>query len=134
MIVDTTILYGLADRRDPHHAASKDVFAAAEERVVCEPCLVEADFLILRRLGIDAELAFLRSLGRGAFVVENPGPADRARAAEIASHYRDLRVGYVDAVTIAIAERLGETRIATADRRHFAAVQPRHAPAFELIP
>jgi uncharacterized protein len=35
---------------------------------------------------------------------------------------------------IALAERLGATRIATLDRRHFTVVRPRNADAFTLLP
>jgi len=47
---------------------------------------------------------------------------------------RDARIGYVDGVTIAMAERLKERRLATIDRRHFLLVKPRHTEAFELLP
>jgi predicted nucleic acid-binding protein len=46
----------------------------------------------------------------------------------------DLKIGYVDAALIAIAERLRETLIATTDRRHFSVVRPKHVAAFDLIP
>lgn len=32
----------------------------------------------------------------------------------------------VDAAVIAVCERLGETKVATLDRRHFSVVRPRH--------
>ena len=35
---------------------------------------------------------------------------------------------------ITLAERLGTTRIATLNYRHFRVVRPRHADAFELLP
>jgi uncharacterized protein len=35
---------------------------------------------------------------------------------------------------VAIAERLRLASIATTDRRHFAAIRPRHREAFELRP
>jgi hypothetical protein len=35
---------------------------------------------------------------------------------------------------ITLAERLGTTRIATLNRRHFTVVRPGHADAFELVP
>jgi len=38
------------------------------------------------------------------------------------------------AESIAAAERLGITEIATLDRRHFGVVRPAHVVAFELIP
>ena len=39
-----------------------------------------------------------------------------------------------DANLIAIAERLGTTRIATLDRAHFTVVRPAHCNAFDLVP
>ncbi len=35
---------------------------------------------------------------------------------------------------ITLAERLGTTRIATLNDRHFRVVRPRHTAAFELLP
>jgi predicted nucleic acid-binding protein len=134
MIVDTGILYALIDRRDRHHRAARAVFALPEPRIVPEPVIVETDLLVLSNLGVEQELRFLRGLGEPAFLIESPGHADRARAAEVAAQYRDLEIGYVDAVVVAIAERLRDRRIATVDRRDFSAIRPRHAEAFELLP
>lgn len=134
MIVDTGILFGLADRADRHHGDAKRVFRDPEPKVVPEAVVVEADHLILAVLGIDAEIAFVAGLDEGAFSVEPSTRDDRARAAELVALYRDARIGYVDAITVAIAERLGEHRVATVDRRRFAMVRPRHVPAFDLVP
>jgi len=46
----------------------------------------------------------------------------------------DLRIGAVDAAVDAMAERLGVSRIATSDHRHFAVVRPAHLAHFELLP
>jgi hypothetical protein len=35
---------------------------------------------------------------------------------------------------VALAERLGSDIVVTLDRRHFAAVTPRHCSAFQLLP
>jgi len=43
-------------------------------------------------------------------------------------------LGTVDASVVAAAERLGVTRVATLDRKHFTVVRPAHAPAFEVLP
>lgn len=59
---------------------------------------------------------------------------DANRIAELIDRYADLGLGGTDASLIVIAERLGVTRIATLDHRHFGVVRPNHAPAFELIP
>jgi predicted nucleic acid-binding protein len=90
LIVDTGILYALADRDDRHHAAAKSVLAAPGLRIIPEPVVVEADWLILGHLGPEAEIAFLRGLAEPGFAVECPTREDRARAAELVDQYRDL--------------------------------------------
>ena len=134
MIVDTGILYALADRSDRHHRAARTIFCSRETRIVPEPIVTETAWIILDRLGVDAEIAFLRSLSERSFAIETPTRADRTRAAELVVRYRDAEIGYVDAVTVAIAERLREGRVATLDRRHFSLITPQHVAAFEIVP
>lgn len=134
MIVDSGVLYALADRDDRNHASAREVLDRVGMRIVPEPVVVEVDQLILKRLGVDAEVAFLRSLQGRWLIVEPSTRADRERAAEVVAQYRDLRIGYVDAVIVAMAERLGERIIATVDRRHFGAVRPRHVESFTIVP
>ena len=134
MIVDTGILFALADQGDRNHRAAAAVFSLPDPKVVPEPVVVETDWMISANLGIRAEIAFLRSLGEGAFTIEATTSADRSRAAELVEAYRDANLGYIDATTIAMAERLKEIRIATLDRRDFSLVRPRHVDAFELLP
>ena len=133
MIVDTSILYAAADRRDAAHEAAVAALVDPEPKIAPEAVLVEAGWLIGSRLGTDAEVAFLAGLEE-LVAIEPPTPSDRARAAELVSRYRDAALGSVDAVTVAIAERVGERRIATLDRRDFTLVTPRHVDAFEIIP
>jgi uncharacterized protein len=45
-----------------------------------------------------------------------------------------LSLDLIDAATIAVAERLGLTTIATLDHRDFRTVRPAHVDAFNLIP
>ncbi len=134
MIVDTGILIALADRDDRHHRAASAIFALPEPKFVPEPVIVETDWMILRYLGVEAEIAFLRGLNEGAFAIEAPTRVDRERAADLVAQYRDAAIGYVDAVIVAIAERFKERRIATIDRRDFGSIRPRHVAAFELMP
>ncbi len=35
---------------------------------------------------------------------------------------------------LTVVERLGETKLATLDRRHFGLLRPRHVEAIELLP
>ncbi|SFQ16630.1 hypothetical protein SAMN05421810_10511 [Amycolatopsis arida] len=59
---------------------------------------------------------------------------DVARAADLVEKYAELSLGTADACVVAVAERLGVTRLATLDLRHFSVVKPRHAAAFTLPP
>ncbi|CAN5795538.1 hypothetical protein BH20GEM1_BH20GEM1_22970 [soil metagenome] len=79
-------------------------------------------------IGPDAELAFLRDLAEGRYAVEPGDPTDLARAYELCERYRDLRLGLVDGVVAAVAERLGASGIATLDERHFGAIEIRGKP------
>ena len=60
------------------------------------------------------------------------GAADLVRALELDERHSDLGLGLVDAVVMAMAERLGARAIATLDLRDFAAVQLQGNP--ELWP
>lgn len=121
------------DVRDPAHAACLDLLRRHPGLLVVPTlAIAEAAHLIERRTGTAAEVRFLGDLAAGDFAVEPVHPADWERIAELVARYRDLGLGTVDASVVAAAERLGITRIATLDRRHFSVVRPRHAAAFEL--
>ena len=100
------------------------------------PVLVvtEVAYLIATRLGAEPETRFLGDLASGAFVVEHVEPSDWLRIAELVWRYRDLPLGTVDSSVVAAAERLGERRLATLDRRHFGVVRPALSAGFELLP
>ncbi|MFN4862237.1 MAG: VapC toxin family PIN domain ribonuclease, partial [Pseudanabaena sp.] len=44
------------------------------------------------------------------------------------------QLDFVDAVIVAIAERLRITRVLTLDRRDFSIMRPRHCDYFEILP
>jgi predicted nucleic acid-binding protein len=135
IVVDTGPLYAATDTSDTHHDACAALFSdPGDHLVIPVSVVIETSFLIERHLGPSAEAAFLGSLVPTGIVVEQLGPDDLARMAELVSTYADLPLGAVDASVIAVAERLGATTLATLDRRHFTVVRPRHATAFTLLP
>jgi predicted nucleic acid-binding protein len=135
LILDTGPLLAALDAADQDHEACAALLLDEQEDLLV-PALVlaEVDYWCHRRLGADAWLTFLDDVLAGAYGVEAPNGADLLRARELQSEYADLRLGVVDASVIALAERLGEPRIATLDHRHFTVVRPRHVEAFELVP
>ena len=135
VIVDTSALYALADRRDPSHDICKGAIAAEEEAIIVpEQILCEIAYLTNARLGAAAERSFLRSLSDSDWAIEPTNRTDLARALDLLELYASADIGFADAATVAIAERLGVRRIYTLDRRDFALVRPAHVPAFELLP
>ena len=61
-------------------------------------------------------------------------PDDLVRMAELVRQYANLPLGATDASIVALAERLDARTIITLDRRHFAAIRPRHCEQFEVLP
>lgn len=72
--------------------------------------------------------------GAGELVAEPAEPHDWGRIGEPLEQYEDLGLGIVDASVVAACERLGQTALATLDRRHFSVVRPRHCAALRLVP
>jgi predicted nucleic acid-binding protein len=135
LILDTGPIYASADRRDAYHAACKALIDHTPETLVIPaPVLVEADYLFRRWLHPGMSLRLLDDILGGAFEIEALEPPDYARIRDICSRYEDSDIGFVDASVVALAERLGEDKIATLDHRHFRIIRPRHVDAFRLLP
>lgn len=132
-IVDAGPLYAVADRDDQDHMAARAALERRDLRLVI-PALViaEATYFVGRRLGAAAEARFIAGLG--AMDVEGPTTEDFARMAELVAQYSDFPLGGTDASIVALAERLGTAVVVTLDRRHFAAVTPRHCQGFTILP
>ncbi len=129
IVADTGAIVALLDRKDPHHRDLSALFAQdGEEWVLPWAILPEVDYLAAEHLGTRAQDAFLDDLATGAFVVEWGDDNDVVRAREIHRKYKSLQMGLVDAVVMAIAERLRAESIVTLDLRHFGPVALRGAP------
>ena len=134
-IVDTSALVALVRTGEPRHAAvAASIAAERGSLVVPLTVVVEAAQMIARRLGPAAESAWLRGLASGPWAIEPSTAPDLERAAELIDRYRAADIGFVDASIVAMAERLGSTRLYTLDRRDFGIIRPRHVAAFEILP
>lgn len=135
LILDTGPLLAALDAADPdHERCASLVLEAREDLVVPGLVLAELDYWCHERLSGDAWLVFLEDLLAGAYRAEHPTREDLARCATLQRKYGDLRLGVVDASVIALAERLGEPKVATLDHRHFGVVRPAHAETLDLLP
>ena len=83
-------------------------------------------------MGARAQERFAGDLASGAWAIEWGDPADLVRREEISRRHRGLRLGLVDSVVMAVAERRRADAIATLDVLHFGAVTLRGRP--RLLP
>lgn len=133
LLVDTGVLYALADADDAWHVRVRELLKESRELLLAPVTILpEVAYLLRERLGGRAERAFASSLADGELTVQDVTLADLKRVAGLLEDYPEI--GFVDASVVAVAERLKLRAIATTDRRHFGPIRPRHVPAFELLP
>jgi len=135
VIIDTGIIYALADKKDSWHKKAFDFVKVSKGRLIApSPVIPEACYLLNIYLGQFAEISFIHSLINKEIIIEHFHPDDLLRCAELLKQYDYLNLGFVDATLVAISERLKIRRILTTDRRHFSTVKPKHCEAFTLLP
>jgi hypothetical protein len=129
IVADTGAVIALIDSDDRHHASLRALFESnPDDWILPWAVLPEVDYLLSAHVGSRAEEAFLADLASGALPVEWGDQADLTDAHRICRRHKALRLGLVDAVVIAIAERIRPDAIATLDVRHFSAIPIRGNP------
>jgi len=133
IVADTGALIALFDRSDRHHDAVRLLYEENPDAWVLPwAILPEVDYLTATRLGPRAQDLWLADLAAGSFSVEWGRPEDLTAAERICRRHRALRIGLVDAVVVAVAERLRADAIVTLDLKHFGAVAIKGRP--RLLP
>lgn len=134
-LVDTSFLFALINRNDLSHAACTAVAQTLRARLIVPlTVLPEVAYLLDTRLGHSVMQQFVNQIAMPAWTLEAVDSADLKRVATLLQTYQDMRLDFVDATLIAIAERLNIKRILTLDQRHFRVVRPKHCQAFSLLP
>lgn len=134
-LLDSGSYYGLIDETDSFHDSIMLAMRDFRDDVILPaPVVTEIAYLIKRQNGVEALANFLDVLSATTFQIEMPLSTDFARSAEIIRQYDDANVDFVDALIVAMAERLEITRILTIDQRHFRMFRPVHCDAFEILP
>lgn len=124
IVADTGAIIALIDADDRHHVAMVQLFENDPSAWVLPwAILPEVDYLISRHVGIGAAEAFLGDVVQGAFAVEWGNDDDMRRASLLRAKYHALKLGLVDSIVAAVAERLHATAIATVDLRDFGAIE-----------
>ncbi|MGI8427430.1 MAG: type II toxin-antitoxin system VapC family toxin [Actinomycetota bacterium] len=135
LVLDTGPIVAFLNSNDPDHESCKELIEqTTEDLVIADPVLVEVDYWMAKLAGPKAWSEFAADVVDGAYRLEHIDDNDLRRAGDIEVKYADLQLGFVDASIVAVCERLGEKKLATLDRRHFAVVRPRHCKALTLLP
>ena len=129
IVADTGAIVALVDADDRHHTVLRRLFESEPDSWVLPwAILPEVDYLLAEHVGARAQDRFAGDVAAGAWAIEWGDPADLVRAEEISRRHRALRLGLVDSVVMAVAERRRVEAIATLDLRHFGAVTLRGRP------
>lgn len=135
IVADTGAILALLDRDDRHHASLRALFEREGGRWILPwAILPEVGYLAERKLGQAVALAFAEDVRDGQFRLDANAGRDLPRAVALLERYRDLRLGLVDAVVMAQAERHRAEAILTLDARHFRAVRLNLPRAPRLLP
>src|SRR5574341_2532976 len=134
-ILDTGFAVALLNRRDAHHQEVKRARQFVQGPIHFPvPAITEISYLLARDVGVELAAAFVAGLPHTDLILENPLPPDYHRAAALMRQYADANLDFVDALIVALAERLNITCLLTLDQRDFRLIRPNHCQAFELLP
>lgn len=120
VLVDTAVIYALADRRDGAHEAARELLKhLLEERaplLVSLPTVYEAHRLILYRLGIGAGIRFLTGY-RQLYNLVWPTEGQHGQAIQLLQRFEDQKISLTDAVNAVIAQE-AKGSVATFDHHY----------------
>jgi hypothetical protein len=135
ILIDSSGLIVFLDRSSNAHQAISSIIGSPANQIILPASVIpEVSYVIATRMGHAVLRLFIRDLVRTAHTIENLVADDYARIAEVLQTYADLRLDFVDASVLALAERLGIQQILTLDRRDFSILRPRHCEYLELLP
>ncbi len=134
VLLDTGPIVGFLYAADGHHAASEAAIEASAKRglALCTTWEVVGEAYTLFRMrysppnSAEPALEVLRWARDSAVGMLASAEPDHQRAAALLGIYGQLRLSYVDALLLALAERHRVEELITVDGRHFRTVRLQH--------
>ncbi|HEY3816468.1 MAG TPA: PIN domain-containing protein [Polyangiaceae bacterium] len=134
ILVDTGFWLALANAADRHHERARKALAAHRRPYVTTwPVMTETCHMLAARLGIDAQLAFVRSAALGAFEIFSLGREHLPRVEVLMQKYRGLPMDLADASLVILAEESGSGDILSTDTRDFGAYRWKNRKPFRNL-
>lgn len=136
ILVDTGFWLAVAASNDRHHKAALVALDRVREPLITTgPIVAETCHLLAARVGIDAELSFLRGAESLTFQVFDLTREHLPRVCALIEKYRDLPMDLADASLVVLAEELGTGRILSTDARDFGTYRWKNRKPFKnLLP
>lgn len=134
-LIDSGFLYATVDDNDAHYEQVTKWLATTEDELILpDIVLVEVTYLLHVRLGHSAMRRFLQEIENSPLQFEPLLKTDIPRIYQLLDQYADIKLDFVDASIVALAERLNVQRILTVDQRDFRIIRPAHCDYFEIFP
>lgn len=135
IVLDTSGLLAAIDASQRHHAAAAGALLAATPPLLVSPfVLAELDYLLATRVSIEADLALLGEVARGAYRLESMSGDDVAAARDLVDRYRDLGIGIADASLVVLASRYATRDVLSLDQGHLRAMRLPDGSSFRILP
>ncbi|MBA2375794.1 MAG: VapC toxin family PIN domain ribonuclease [Rubrobacter sp.] len=135
IILDSSGLLSAIDDRQEDHIPVREFLESVREPLVISPfVLAELDYMVMTRLGQAREVALLREVARGAYILEPFSAEDVSDAIEVIGNYADLGVGLADASNVVLSRRRETNDLLTLDERHFRTLRGYRERPFRVLP
>ena len=140
-LLDTGPIVGLLSQADQHHNSSVAAIraSAGKGRKLCTAWEVVGEAYTLFRMllapadSAEPALVVLRLARESGIELLATAEGDHQRAAVLLVRYSQLRLSYVDALLLALAERLRVEELITVDARHFGGVRLAHRLTVTIV-
>jgi predicted nucleic acid-binding protein len=141
VLLDTGPIVGFLYAGDGHHAACEAAIEASAQRglALCTTWEVVGEAYTLFRMryspadSAEPALEVLRWARESAVELLATTEPDHHRAAALLGIYGQLRLSYVDALLLAVAERHRVEELITVDGRHFRTVRVQHRLTLTVV-
>jgi len=135
ILLDTSGLLAAIDRSQRQHIDAVAALRKARPPLLLSPfVLAELDYLLITRVGSEAQQALLAEVGRAAYRLEPFTADDVALAAKVIDRYETLGIGLADASIVVLAERHQVLEVLTLDHRHFETLRGPGGRRFRIRP
>jgi len=140
-LLDTGPIVGLLSQADQHHDSSVAAIraSAGKGRKLCTAWEVVGEAYTLFRMRLappdsaEPALVVLRWARESGIELLATVEGDHQRAAALLERYGQLRLSYVDALLLALAERQRVEELITVDARHFGGVRLTHRLTVTIV-